>query len=212
MPPVRCSMTSRPFWAISSAACLVGRLRIEAGDAAWTDGERIVLPPLIAALPDLDDNFQLAKITVALLWAQTRFGSLRIDHASVAAGLCRPRTRPQPRFTPLETLRSDPRASRAGCQDCTARCCACVLQLDPALPPGWARFETALAAPEATHDDSLALLSAAYDEADCPQWSDQGCLRPDAIAAARAARLEKEKARLRVKLAELLEEHQAKHS
>ena len=27
------------------------RLHIEEGDAAWTDGERIVLPPLIAALP-----------------------------------------------------------------------------------------------------------------------------------------------------------------
>ena len=51
------------------------RLRIEEGDAAWTDGERIVLPPLIAALPNLDDNFQLAKIIVALLWAQTRFGT-----------------------------------------------------------------------------------------------------------------------------------------
>lgn len=61
------------------------RLRIEEGDAVWTDGERIVLPPLIAALPDLDDNFQLAKITVALLWAQTRFGSLRIDHAAITA-------------------------------------------------------------------------------------------------------------------------------
>jgi nitric oxide reductase NorD protein len=82
-------------------------------------------------------------------------------------------------------------------------------QLDPALPPRWQRFESALAASQATIDDSLALLDAAYDEAECPQWSDQGCLRPDAIAAARAARLEKEKARLRIKLAELLEEHQA---
>jgi nitric oxide reductase NorD protein len=34
-------------------------------------------------------------------------------------------------------------------------------------------------------------------------------LRPDAIAAARAARLDKEKARLRIKLAELLDEHKA---
>lgn len=60
------------------------RLKLEEGDAAWTDGERIVLPPLIAVLPNLDDSFQLAKITVALLWAQTRFGTLRIDYASVA--------------------------------------------------------------------------------------------------------------------------------
>ena len=183
------------------------RLRIEEGDAAWTDGERIVLPPLIAALPNLDDNFQLAKITVALLWAQTRFGSLRIDHAGIAAGYADPE-RALARLHALETLRLTARIAHElpGLHRQMQRLRA---QLDPALPPRWQRFESALAASQATIDDSLALLDAAYDEAECPQWSDQGCLRPDAIAAARAARLEKEKARLRIKLAELLEEHQA---
>jgi nitric oxide reductase NorD protein len=183
------------------------RLRIEEGDAAWTDGERIVLPPLIAALPNLDDNFQLAKATVALLWAQTRFGSLRIDHASVAAAYADPE-RALARLHALETLRLTARIARElpGLYRQMQRLRA---QLDPALPSGWQRFEAALASDHATQDDSLALLGPAYDEADCPRWSDQGCLRPDAIAAARAARLDKEKARLRIKLAELLEEHQA---
>ncbi|MCL5061468.1 MAG: VWA domain-containing protein, partial [Candidatus Thermoplasmatota archaeon] len=183
------------------------RLRIEEGDAAWTDGERIVLPPRIAALPNLDDNFQLAKATVALLWAQTRFGSLRIDHAGIAAGYADPE-RALTRLYALETLRLTARIARElpGLHRQMQRLRA---QLDPPLPPGWRRFETSLASDQATSDDSLALLGAAYDEADCPQWSDQGCLRPEAIAAARAARLDKEKARLRIKLAELLEEHQA---
>ncbi|MDP2110867.1 MAG: nitric oxide reductase activation protein [Thiobacillus sp.] len=183
------------------------RLRIEEGDAAWTDGERIVLPPLIAALPNLDDNFQLAKITVALLWAQTRFGSLRVDHAAIAAGYADPE-RALTRLYALETLRLTARIARElpGLHREMQRLRA---QLDPELPPAWQRFEAALAADQATLDDSLALLGAAYDEAGCPQWSDQGCLRPDAIAAARAARLDKEKARLRIKLAELLEEHTA---
>ena len=182
------------------------RLKLEEGDAAWTDGERIVLPPLIAALPSLDDNFQLAKITVALLWAQTRFGTLRIDHAAIAAGYA-DSERALTRLHALETLRLSARIARElpGLSREMKRLRA---QLDPALPPGWLRFEAALAAEQATPEDSLALLDAAYDEADCPQWSDQGCLRPDAIAAARAARLDKEKARLRIKLAELLEEHQ----
>ncbi len=181
------------------------RLRIEEGDAAWTDGERIVLPPLIAALPNLDDNFQLAKITVALLWAQTRFGSLRVDHAAIAAGYADP-DRALTRLCALETLRLTARIARElpGLHRQMQRLRAL---LDPPLPPGWQRFEAALAAEQATIDDSLALLDAAYDEAEFPQWSDQGCLRPDAIAAARAARLDKEKARLRIKLAELLEEH-----
>ena len=183
------------------------RLKLEEGDAAWTDGERIVLPPLIAALPNLDDNFQLAKATVALLWAQTRFGSLRIDHAAVAAGYADPE-RALARLHALETLRLTARIARElpGLFREMQRLRA---QLDPALPTGWQRFESTLASGQATPDDSLALLGAAYDEADCPHWSDQGCLRPDAIAAARAARLDKEKARLRIKLAELLEEHQA---
>ncbi len=187
---------------------LSGRhLRIEEGDAAWTDGERIVLPPLIAALPNLDDNFQLAKITVALLWAQTRFGTLRIDHAAVAASYADPE-RALDRLYALETLRLTARIAHElpGLHRQMQRLRA---QLDPALPPGWHPFEASLAHNQATLDDSLALLRAAYEEADCPQWTDQGCLRPDAIAAARAARLDKEKARLRIKLAELLDEHQA---
>jgi nitric oxide reductase NorD protein len=181
------------------------RLRIEEGDAAWTDGERIVLPPLIAASPNLDDNFQLAKITVALLWAQTRFGTLRADHAAIAANYADPE-RALTRLYALETLRLTARIARElpGLHRQMQRLRA---QLDPELPPGWQRFAATLAVDQATLDDSLALLVEAYDEADCPQWSDQGCLRPDAIAAARAARLDKEKARLRIKLAELLEEH-----
>lgn len=183
------------------------RLRIEEGDAAWTDGERIVLPPLIAALPDLDDNFQLAKITVALLWAQTRYGTLRVDFAGVATKYADPE-RALARLYALETLRLSARIARElpGLYRQMQRLRA---QIDPGLPPSWQRFEARLAADQATLDDSLALLDAAYEDADCPQWSDQGCLRPDAIAAARTARLDKEKARLRIKLAELLEEHTA---
>jgi nitric oxide reductase NorD protein len=183
------------------------RLRIEEGDAAWTDGERIVLPPLIAALPDLDDNFQLAKITVALLWAQTRFGSLRIDHAAIAADYDDPE-RALTRLYALETLRLTARIARE-LPGLYRQMLRLRTQLDPVLPPAWQQIEATLAAPDATLDDSLALLDTAYVEPDCPQWSDQGCLRPDAIAAARAARLDKEKARLRIKLAELLDEHKA---
>jgi nitric oxide reductase NorD protein len=183
------------------------RLRIEQGDAAWTDGERIVLPPLIAALPDPDDNFQLAKITVALLWAQTRFGTLRIDHATVAAGYADPE-RALTRLYALETLRLTARIAHE-LPGLHRQMQHLREQLDPDLPQGWLQFETVLARNDATQDDSLALLGAAYDDADCPQWSDQGCPRPDAIAAARAARLDKEKARLRIKLAELLDEHKA---
>jgi nitric oxide reductase NorD protein len=186
------------------------RLKLEEGDAAWTDGERIVLPPLIAASPNLDDNFQLAKATVALLWAQTRFGTLRIDHADVAARYADPE-RALTRLYALETLRLTARIARE-LPGLHRQMQHLRTQLDPVLPLGWQAFEAALSHHEATLDNSLALLDAAYAATDCPQWSDQGCLRPDAIAAARAARLDKEKARLRIKLAELLDEHKTKQS
>ncbi|MEW6591340.1 MAG: VWA domain-containing protein [Pseudomonadota bacterium] len=184
------------------------RLKLEEGEAAWTDGERIVLPPLFAALPGESDNFQLAKATVALLWAQTRFGTLRIDFAEVGARHADP-DRALARLHALETLRLSARIARElpGLHREMQRLRSA---LDPALPDAWAPFAARLATPEATLETSLELLDAAYALDDCPYWRDQGVLRPDAVAAARAARLEKDKARLRVKLAELLEEHAAK--
>lgn len=184
------------------------RLRLEAGDAAWTDGERIILPPLIAALPDPDDNFQLAKATVALLWAQTRYGTLRIDYATVTARYDNPE-QALARLHALETLRLSGIIARElpGLHREMLRLRD---RLGTHLPDSWQGFESALALPEASTDDSLALLDAAYATGDCPAWHDQGSLRPEAIAAARAARLDKEKARLRVKLAELLGEQQTR--
>ncbi|OYX27680.1 MAG: nitric oxide reductase activation protein, partial [Hydrogenophilales bacterium 32-62-9] len=186
------------------------RLRIEEGDAAWTDGERIVLPPLIAALPDQDDNFLLAKVMVALLWAQTRFGTLRIDLVAVTAHYPDPE-RALNHLYALEILRLSAQIKRElpGLHREMTRLRSL---LDAPLSPAWHVLEARLAASDATVADSLALLDLAYAEAGCPHFSDQGCLRPDAIAAARAARIDKEKARLRIKLAELLAEQQATQS
>ncbi|OYZ58872.1 MAG: nitric oxide reductase activation protein [Hydrogenophilales bacterium 16-61-112] len=186
------------------------RLRIEEGDAAWTDGERIVLPPLIAALSDQDDNFQLAKVTVALLWAQTRFGTLRIDPVAVTAQYADPE-RALNHLYALEILRLSAQIKRElpGLHREMQRLRSL---LDAPLSPAWHVFEARLAASDASVADSLALLDSAYAEPGCPHFSDQGCLRPDAIAAARAARIDKEKARLRIKLAELLVEQQATQS
>ena len=187
---------------------LSGRhLRLEEGDAAWTDGERIVLPPLIAALPQQADNFRLAKAMVALLWAQTRFGTLRIDFASIGQAYADP-DRALERLHALETLRLTARVAQElpGLHRDMQRLRA---QLDPPLAPRWRSLAAHFSAPDASPQTSLGLLKEAYAFDDCPHWCDQGVLRPEAIASARAARLDKEKARLRIKLAELLQEHAA---
>ncbi|MCA1978822.1 MAG: VWA domain-containing protein [Thiobacillus sp.] len=183
------------------------RLKLEQGDAAWTDGERIVLPPLIAALPDESDNFQLAKVTVALLWAQTRFGTLRIDFVELGRRYDDP-DRALARVHALETLRLSACIARE-LPGLHREMLRLRQQLDTPLPADWQAFAVTLAHPDATESDSLALLAQAYALDTCPCWKDQGCLRPEAVATTRAARIDKEKARLRIKLAELLEEHAA---
>src|SRR5690606_19625948 len=78
------------------------------------------------------------------------------------------------------------------------------LELDAGLPAGWQALAGRLEG--AGVEASLALLAEAYALPDFPPRCWQGELRPEAVAAARAARLDREKARLRVKLAELVKE------
>lgn len=178
------------------------RLKVEAGDAAWTDGERICLPAIFAALAERADNFRLAKATVAFLWAQTRFGSLRPDLAALCAAHPDPE-RALRQLHGLEALRLSARLARElpGLHREMRRL---ELELDAGLPAGWQALAGRLEG--AGVEASLALLAEAYALPDFPPRCWQGELRPEAVAAARAARLDREKARLRVKLAELVKE------
>ncbi|WP_324780664.1 nitric oxide reductase activation protein NorD [Thiobacillus sedimenti] len=187
---------------------LAGRkLKIEQGDGIYTDSEKIVLPAITTRLPSRDDNFKLTKATVALLWAQTRFGTLRADLAAACAGYPHP-GRALQQFNALETLRLTACIARElpGLHREIQRLMGI---LGDTLPGEWQPLAERLRASDAQVEDSLALLERAYHLPDFPAWCFQGELRPDAVAAARAQRLDKEKARLRVKLAQLADEHAA---
>jgi len=181
------------------------KLKIEQGDSIFTDSDRIVLPAITSAFESREDNFKLAKATVALLWAQTRFGTLRVDITGACACFPHPE-RALNQFNALETLRLTACLGRElpGLHREMQRL---KQHLGDAIPAEWAALAQGLADPDARVEDSLELLEAAYHLPDFKPWCYQGDLRPDAVAAARAARLEKEKARLRVKLADLEEEH-----
>ena len=183
------------------------KLMIEQGDGAYTDSERIVLPAITTRLASRDDNFKLTKATVALLWAQTRFGTLRVDIVAACAGYPDP-DRALRHFNALETLRLTACIGRElpGLHREMQRLMDI---LGDQLPAAWQAAADRLCAPDARVEDSLALLDSAYPLPDFTPWCFQGELRPDAVTAARAARLEKEKARLRIRLADLLEEHAA---
>lgn len=49
--------------------------------AAWTNTETLYLPRFIKHFPQQEDNRLLYKILTVMLWAQTRFGSFRLDQA-----------------------------------------------------------------------------------------------------------------------------------
>jgi nitric oxide reductase NorD protein len=180
------------------------RLKLEEAEGAWCDGEQIFLPAITTAFAGAEDNFKLAKCTVALLWAQTRYGTLRVDIQGACGAFEHP-DRALNQFHALETLRLSAciRRELPGLGREMDRLRAA---LGEALPTGWEDYARSLADPQAGPEDSLALMPRAYALPDFRPFCYQGELRPDAVAAARAARLDREKARLRVKLAQLEEE------
>ena len=183
------------------------RLKIEQGEAAWTDGEKIVLPAMVAAFADRGENFRLTKATVAFLWAQTRFGSLREEAVRACAAYPDP-ARALAQFHGLETLRLTARLEYElpGLHRDMVRLGR---ELGDRLEEGWPMLAAQLGG-QAGVEDSLALLDAAWRLPDFRPFCYQGTVNPEAVAAARAARLEKEKARLRVKLAEMLDEQRGR--
>jgi nitric oxide reductase NorD protein len=80
------------------------KLALVQADEIHTDTEKIFLPGVLARFPDTHDNFVLAKATVAMLWAQTRFGTFRADLAAACADFADP-IRALQQLHGLETLR-----------------------------------------------------------------------------------------------------------
>lgn len=180
------------------------KLALEQGEVIHTDSERIFLPAVIAALPDSRDNFQIAKAAVALQWAQIRFGSCRLDWR----GLCQAYPDPQRALRQLHGLESVRLFARLAQELPGLHREMTRLQhvLGESLAHGWHEFLPTLQAPGADIAVSAACLPRAYALPDFHPWRFQGEVRPEAVAAAFAARQEREKARLRVKLKALQEE------
>ena len=189
---------------------LTGRaLRIEpvtGEQSAWTDGETLFLPPVFARMETAADNFQLAKVMVTLLWAETRFGTLRIDFTSHTERFAKP-ARALQTLQVLETLRLEACIARQlpGLAREMQRLKAIAGE---ALNETWTGYQNELASPHANTDDSLRLLASASN-IPLPNLLWQGELRLDEVAARRALRLAREKMLLKVKLGEMLEDRKS---
>ncbi len=184
------------------------RLKLSQGEQVYTDSETLFLPNISAQMEKAKDNFLLCKAQVAFMWAQTRFGSFRVDFATAFAEY------PDPEqalvaFHALDTIRLE----------------ACLERELPGLWRDMQRLESLgegtscsspdkgrlggvssfLQSPSATVNDVLELIPQVLGM-EFPQPVYQPRLDPEAITTCMLARMEREKILFRVKLAELARE------
>jgi nitric oxide reductase NorD protein len=158
-----------------------GSLELKAGDAAWTDGSNVFLPRLIDEFAPAERNADLYLLKLALLWAQTRFGTFAVDLAPALASRAAhgDRERAAAWLACLENQRLE---------GCLAReLPGLATRLAPfaaQLPDDLAAARTRLLAPQATVGDSLALLPFFLDRAP-PRLPQDVELRPWGIRAPR---------------------------
>lgn len=182
---------------------LSGRtLKLAKSDANWTDSETVYLPEITARFAERADNFRLAKVGVALRWAETRYGSLRPHLTAIFADYADPALAAH-QFHALETLRL--RACLTRVFPGIGRDLARLAMLTEHHEP-WPQWAEELAAPTADVQTSLTLLAAAYALAPYPADGYLGELRPVAVETVKHSRLGQDKARLRVKLGAILDE------
>jgi len=190
------------------------RLKLAQGESVFTDSETLYLPNITAKLVKSKDNFLLCKAQVAFMWAQTRFGSFRVDFATAFADYP-DREQALAAFHALDTLRLEAYMERElpGLWRDMQRIER--LRLDEMREEGvcntplhgmWETCRGVLHTPSSTIEDVLALVPQVLG-LPIPQPVYQTRLNPEAVTACMLARMEREKILLRVKLAELVKEH-----
>ena len=182
------------------------RLRLEQGEQAYTDTETLYLPSVVAQLESAEDNFQLCKATVALLWAQTRFGTFRVDVSSQLQQYA-DAERAVRLFHALETLRLEACIGRElpGLYRTLQRLKG--VAGEPEYDRVWRLYAQRLQSHGASVHDVLACVAELYPQAaEIPACCYRGELRLDRVAECMAVRIDREKALLRIRLAQLEQE------
>jgi nitric oxide reductase NorD protein len=170
------------------------RLRLAVGEPAWTDTATLYLPARIALYPTRAENFRLYKLTAALLWAQTRYGTYNLEAAAY------PEDAPAlGRFALLEALRVGARLGRV--LPGLARDLSALAQ--PALGPEFDAARDRLERAEASAADSVRLAGQIAASASWPRWPFIGAVDPARALAVRAERVARETAALREALLRL---------
>jgi nitric oxide reductase NorD protein len=182
------------------------RLKIECGDAAWTDTETIFLPASVARYEAREDNFQLYKAMVVHQWAQTWFGTWRIEPQEVF-GRFPDSERAVACFHALETLRLDGwiRATLPGVYRMLERFRSDSQQ---ELAGDWQEAAIHLSNSGAGVEDTLVWLQRLADSDVPGPVIYQGVMKVDAVDKVRKARIEADRQSFRVHMLRLEQELQ----
>mgnify|MGYP001820799988 CR=1 FL=1 len=180
------------------------RLKIECDEYCYTDTETIFLPASVNRFPGREDNFQLYKVMLVHQWAQTWYGTWRIDVSS----LLEPYSQADKALAclhALETLRLD----------------ACIKKELPGVyrsieqfravtagepDAAWRRAAERLCSADARVEDSMALLAEVLDVPLPEPVIYQGSMRPDAVCKVRNARIEADKQAFRIHMLRMQDE------
>jgi len=178
---------------------LSGRpLALRIGSPAWTDTETLFLPESLAERPTASDNRRLYKATVALLWAQVRYGTFSADIDAAIASLP-DREMALAWLTLLEAVRIEARIASE-----LPGLAAEMAELRGPWPESLAPALPRLRVPTATVHDSLTLLGEFVTQGGVPpRLTCVGTLDPTAARRVRAERIARETKVLRNALAAL---------
>jgi len=182
------------------------RLKIACGEDCCTDTETIFLPASVSRYQDREDNFQLYKVMVVHQWAQTWFGTWRIEPQEVFGRYASPE-RALACFHVLETLRLDARiqAMLPGVYRHIERFRAdSPIEMDTE----WEAAAERLSQPDARVEDTLVWLQRLVDSPVPASTIYQGVMHPDAVDKVRAARIDADKQRFRLYMLRLAKELQ----
>ena len=181
------------------------KLSIDTGSQCYTDTETLFLPSMLNYFPDKQDNFSLYKCTAVHLWAQTWFGTWRVD---LLHGIeCfTDKDKASQWFHVLESIRLDARIEKElpGIYREMQRLCM-LADMTPLCEIDIPNIEI-LFSEKSTAHDSLKILHKNYHLQPPSASHYHGCIKPDKVENIRNTRLLKEKDLFKKVIAHILEE------
>jgi len=174
------------------------RLKVESGEHVFTDSESLFLPNAISRFSQRDKNFQLYKAMVVHQWAQTWYGTWRVD-ISEALRLYPDYQLALKCFHALETLRLDARV-RQMLPGVYRHMQEFRQATDASMDEAWQQAARRLGCADATVQDSLSLIDTTIDRALPAAPPYQGVLCPDEVSKVRKARMEADRQAFRIGL------------